>query len=596
MPSAPVAAVRDDVPQPTDRIVQLLAEMQALAVEGRPPSLHTVRAFLSTRKVSQQELTRLMAAAAAGTNGEAVAAVGRKPVHDTDPDAPRRWEKRRDGSAAVAAVRPDGGPRPCEGESLAPHVDGPPNSYRGSETRKDADTHEDPGVDGHLDGSDDLDGMDDPFAVQDPKPLRLTSPVDPAARAVEDLVHDLVDDFARAGHLTRAQISLAVSRRGMGLVSIEKVLTRLDEAGIDIDEDAPRRGYDGRYDLDGGRARRQVGSESLDSVASYLRQVGRYPLLNAADEQHLAAVIAMGEQARQGLFEHHHSPQEDARLIRAVRAGQEARDRFTCANLRLVISIARLPRYTSSGLDLGDLIQEGNSGLMHAVTKFNGTLGYKFSTYATWWIKQALLRGIADKGRTIRIPVHMHDKLSQLRQERHRLGQVLNRTPTVEELAERLDKAPAQVAAMLDYLQPVLSLDAPTGDEGDTALVDLLAQDEDHDGRYDPVELALATDRQFRLMTALQNVLSDRDLNIMVRRYGLDHEGERTLDDIGKDVGVTRERIRQIVTKSLARLSEDPAHHHLYEYLFDDLGDEFDMTALFAERSGEPCAQERLLP
>nr|WP_240894797.1 sigma-70 family RNA polymerase sigma factor [Kineococcus siccus] len=378
----------------------------------------------------------------------------------------------------------------------------------------------------------------------------------------------------------------------MDLASVDRVLVRLEEAGIDIDEDAPKQGYDGRHDLDGGRTRRQVGSENLDSLGSYFRQVSRYPLLSVADERRLAAVIAMGEQAQQGLSDEHRSPQEYVRLTNTAHAGREARHQFACANLRLVISIARLPRYTSSGLDLADLIQEGNTGLIHAVTKFDGTLGYKFSTYATWWIKQALLRGIADKGRAIRIPVHMHEQLARLRHERHRLEQVLDRNPTVEELAERLDKAPAQVAAMLDYLLPVLSLDAPVGEDADTALVDLLAQEEDHDGRYDPVELTLAADRQSQVLAALRRTLSDRDFKIMIRRYGLDHEGEKTLDDIGKEVGVTRERVRQLVAKSLARLSENPLHHHLYEYLFDDLRDEFDMTALFAERSGKTRAQE----
>jgi RNA polymerase primary sigma factor len=235
----------------------------------------------------------------------------------------------------------------------------------------------------------------------------------------------------------------------------------------------------------------------------------------------------------------------------------------------LVVSIAKLGRYAASGVELPDRIQDGNLGLIHAAKKFDATLGYKFSTYATWWIRQAIDRGIADRGRLIRLPVHMHERVMKLRRVRNRLLDRIDREPTLRELAEGMGEDPGTVAALLEHLQPIASTDAVVGTDGDVTLGDLLGEKADVDGRLDPAEVALTSARHRDLKAVMDAVLDQREQRAINRRFGLDDGDDQTLDVVGREIGVTRERARQILNKALTRLSMSSQTLPLYAYLLD---------------------------
>jgi RNA polymerase sigma factor (sigma-70 family) len=281
--------------------------------------------------------------------------------------------------------------------------------------------------------------------------------------------------------------------------------------------------------------------------------LGRWQLLSKDDEARLGAVIEEGAAARARLEAPQPLSAEERRRARAqVRAGQEATDQFVHANLRLVISIAR--RYQSSGMPLADLIQEGNLGLMHAVEKFDWRKGFKFSTYATWWIKQAITRGIANQERTIRLPVHAGDIVSLLSKTSARLEGSLGRRPTVAELAHESGLSPAQVEDTQGWMQDTTSLDQPIGSEGDLSLGDRVA-DPDEDPAGDVIA-ADTVDQVSRLLASLD----ERERRILVLRYGLDGGGEpRTLEDVSSHFDLTRERIRQIEVKAMCKLRHPSA-------------------------------------
>jgi RNA polymerase primary sigma factor len=259
-----------------------------------------------------------------------------------------------------------------------------------------------------------------------------------------------------------------------------------------------------------------------DAVRLYLRSIGRVPLLTREDEVRLAKRVEQNDMA--------------------------AKNRLIEANLRLVVSIAK--RYTGRGLTLLDLIQEGNLGLIRAVEKFDWRRGFKFSTYATWWIRQAITRALADQSRTIRIPVHMVERMNRVARARRTLIQKLNREPTPEEVAEAVEMAPNKVEDILKLGQEPVSLEAPVGsDEGDAALGDFI-----EDAAIDrPLEVVANRIRDADLQDVLQS-LPWRERRVIELRYGLVPEGPMTLEDIGREVGVTRERVRQIESKTLAML------------------------------------------
>jgi RNA polymerase primary sigma factor len=277
---------------------------------------------------------------------------------------------------------------------------------------------------------------------------------------------------------------------------------------------------------------------SDDSVRLYLREIGKIPLLNAEEELALAQKVVAGD--------------------------KKAKDKMAEANMRLVVSIAK--RYSGRGLDFLDLIQEGNTGLLRAVEKFDPDKGFKFSTYATWWIRQAITRAIADQARTIRIPVHMVETINKLLRTQRRMTQELNREPTIEELAKELEMEPEKVEYVIKIKQDITSLDAGVGRDGDgddeSVLGDFI---EDEDGAT-PEESATSQLLKEQVQSVL-STLSDREQKIIKMRFGLENGKSHTLEEVGQEFAVTRERIRQIEAKALAKLRKHKDAKKLHEYL-----------------------------
>ena len=292
-------------------------------------------------------------------------------------------------------------------------------------------------------------------------------------------------------------------------------------------------------------AGRSSGSDN-DSLRRYLEEVGAHPLLTAEDEQRLAAVIIAGRAATTRLEEGPVSTAQRVTLKRAVRDGEEARTRFINANLRLVVSIAR--RFDGGGLSVLDLVQEGNLGLMRAVEKFDHTKGFKFSTYATWWIRQAIGRALADGSRTIRVPSHVRETYSLIDQSTERLAAELDRPPTSAEVARHTGLSKDHVDLARQHRNALVSLSAPVGAEGDTDLGDLIA-DRSAETAFD--EMIRRIDR--RVLDAQLARLSEREREVIVLRFGLGDE-PCTLAEIGERFDLTRERIRQIEARALGKL------------------------------------------
>jgi len=288
--------------------------------------------------------------------------------------------------------------------------------------------------------------------------------------------------------------------------------------------------------------------ENEDLVACYLAEIGRYELLTKDDEVRLAQAIEAGDVARRELDAGVRlSAQRRRELRRTIRAGEAATEQFVQANLRLVVSIAK--RYQSSGVPLLDLVQEGNLGLMHAVEKFEWRKGFKFSTYATWWIRQAITRGIANTGRTIRIPVHASDTMSRILRTRAALEMEIGRAPSTAELARAVELPEDRVVETLLHAVEPLSLSEPLGEDTDATLGDVVADD----GTLDPG--TVVTDAMLpEALDVLLSLLDDRERDVLAFRYGLDRGEPRTLEEVGARFELTRERIRQIESHAMAKL------------------------------------------
>ncbi len=286
---------------------------------------------------------------------------------------------------------------------------------------------------------------------------------------------------------------------------------------------------------------------TADTVGLYLDEVSGHDLLTAEDEVHLARAMELGKKAKTALETTPHDPAERARLMRAVAAGEEAKMTFIRSNLRLVISIAK--RYTGRGLDLLDLIQEGNLGLIRAVEKFDWRKGFKFSTYATWWIRQAITRGLGNNGRTIRLPVHMVDVVRTVHDTRQSLHDQFHRAPTLEEISEASGLDTERVLAALEAPAETVSLDRPVGEDGDASLQDFV----EDEAAVDPELRAAAAWRRDRLIMALSH-LDNEEKQVIWLRFGLDGDEPWTLSDVGKVLNATRERVRQIEARGLAKL------------------------------------------
>jgi RNA polymerase primary sigma factor len=299
-----------------------------------------------------------------------------------------------------------------------------------------------------------------------------------------------------------------------------------------------------------------------DTVRMYLKEIGRVSLLTADDERELAMRIEAGVQAEQRRAASNGTLAEiDRRILAgAVRDGDEARAELIQANLRLVVSIAK--RYVGRGMLFLDLIQEGNLGLMRAVEKFDYTKGFKFSTYATWWIRQAITRAIADQARTIRIPVHMVESMNRVMRIQRQMTQELEREPTIDELAEKTGLTSERVREIQRIALDPLSLDSPVGEEDDSNLADFI-EDSAADA---PAEVATRRMLAQAVEEALGE-LSDREKEVVKLRFGLIDGQARTLEEVGKEFGVTRERIRQIEAKTLAKLRHPQRSQKLKEFL-----------------------------
>jgi RNA polymerase primary sigma factor len=332
----------------------------------------------------------------------------------------------------------------------------------------------------------------------------------------------------------------------------------------------------GLYDVDGVAtvARRTVerpasegrGSGTSDPVRMYLKEIGRVSLLTAQQEVDLAkriesgtvAAVELADRSAQGTLDA--LDFADRRRLRRIEAdGERAKKQLIQANLRLVVSIAK--RYVGRGMLFLDLIQEGNLGLMRAVEKFDYTKGFKFSTYATWWIRQAITRAIADQARTIRIPVHMVESINKVHRVQRQMLQELEREPTIEELADRTGLTASRVREIERISRDPVSLDAPIGEEDDSNMADIIA-----DVRADaPAEVAAQRSVKQALLEALGE-LNEREQKVVMMRFGLEDGQIKTLEEVGREFGVTRERIRQIESKTLAKLRHPHRSQKLRDY------------------------------
>ena len=307
----------------------------------------------------------------------------------------------------------------------------------------------------------------------------------------------------------------------------------------------------------------QITGATADPVKDYLKQIGKVPLLNAAEEVELAMRIEAGLFAEEKLS--HMSAAEKSSQLGldlqwVARDGQRAKSHLLGANLRLVVSLAK--RYTGRGMQFLDLIQEGNLGLIRAVEKFDYTKGFKFSTYATWWIRQAITRAMADQARTIRIPVHMVEVINKLARVQRQMLQDLGREPTPEELSRELDMTPEKVIEVQKYGREPISLHTPLGEDGDSEFGDLIEDTE----AVVPADAVGFTMLQ-RQLESLLDSLSEREAGVIRMRFGLGDGQPKTLDQIGDTFGVTRERIRQIESKTMAKLRHPSRSQSLRDYL-----------------------------
>lgn len=340
-------------------------------------------------------------------------------------------------------------------------------------------------------------------------------------------IQELMKKGKKDGAVTQDEVMSAIPNAEEDLELLDEVYTRFLQLGIDIVDNLDK---DNLFEADKKEKKTEKVSVSLseisdDSIRMYLNEIGRVDLLSSEEE------IDLGKKIRAG--------------------DQEARKKLAAANLRLVVSIAK--KYMGRGLGLLDLIQEGNVGLFRAVDKFDPDKGFKFSTYATWWIRQWVTRAIADQARTIRVPVHMIETINKFTHTYRRLTQELTREPLMEELATELDMDIRKVRQIMRISQDILSLDAPVGSEEDTSLWDFI-EDDKNPTPDNQTNMNLLKDNLYEML----DFLTPRERKIIIMRFGLNGGDVHTLEEVGKEFGVTRERIRQIEAKTLEKLKEHP--------------------------------------
>jgi RNA polymerase primary sigma factor len=385
------------------------------------------------------------------------------------------------------------------------------------------------------------------------------SPTALPREAQVDEVKELITRGKEQGFLTSDEIAAGLASAELPPESMDAVLQAFTNEGIEVvdgadaDEEAPV-------------SRREAEELALkaptnDPVRMYLKEIGKVPLLTAEEEVDLAKRIEAGLFSSEKLATSKKLQDKMRRDLEWIeRDGQLAKKKLVEANLRLVVSIAK--RYVGRGMLFLDLIQEGNLGLIRAVEKFDYTKGYKFSTYATWWIRQAITRAIADQARTIRIPVHMVETINKLIRIQRQLLQDLGREPLPEEIAKEMDLTPDKVREILKVSQEPVSLETPIGEEEDSHLGDFI---EDSDAVV-PVDAASFILLQEQLDSVL-HTLSDREKKVIQLRFGLTDGHPRTLEEVGREFGVTRERIRQIESKTLSKLRHPSRSQKLRDYL-----------------------------
>jgi RNA polymerase primary sigma factor len=407
---------------------------------------------------------------------------------------------------------------------------------------------------------------DDPIAVVGASPVGTPSAVaaaggmgpgqpagNGAAPTQAEALERLLAAGADRGFVTTTEIAKALQHEAVDPKAVKRVARRLHGANIGIVDDG-----------DQPRVAAPLGpdpSASVDAVRLYLNEIGRVDLLKPEREVDLAKRVEAGIHAGTILDSPIHvSPEQRARLRRVERLGRRAKQELIEANLRLVVSIAK--RYVGRGLLFPDLIQEGNLGLMRAVDKFDYTRGYKFSTYATWWIRQMISRSIADQSRTIRIPVHLVETMNKIKRVERSLVQLLGREPTLEEIATAVELPVAKVEEFRRLGVDPSSLDAPVGEEGDASMGELI---EDANAVV-PLEAAAYQLLQQHLGHVLEE-LPLRERTVIERRFGLSDAQPHTLEQVGAELGLTRERIRQIEAKALAKLRHPSFANALEGYL-----------------------------
>ncbi|WP_232375258.1 RNA polymerase sigma factor [Mycolicibacterium baixiangningiae] len=432
-------------------------------------------------------------------------------------------------------------------KTRAPKTDGPATRGRGKKS-----TAPEAGAADALDG-DDLDGADTLEAEPE-------IDVDEADLELDDLDTDDEAEPAEAEGATPAVV------KGGAVPAAPAT----EDEEISEPSEKDKASGDFVWDEEESEALRQARKDaeltaSADSVRAYLKQIGKVALLNAEEEVELAKRIEAGLFATQKLAElvekGEKLPVQQRRDMQWIcRDGDRAKNHLLEANLRLVVSLAK--RYTGRGMAFLDLIQEGNLGLIRAVEKFDYTKGYKFSTYATWWIRQAITRAMADQARTIRIPVHMVEVINKLGRIQRELLQDLGREPTPEELAKEMDITPEKVLEIQQYAREPISLDQTIGDEGDSQLGDFI-EDSEAVVAVDAVSFTLLQDQ----LQSVLETLSEREAGVVRLRFGLTDGQPRTLDEIGQVYGVTRERIRQIESKTMSKLRHPSRSQVLRDYL-----------------------------
>jgi RNA polymerase primary sigma factor len=356
---------------------------------------------------------------------------------------------------------------------------------------------------------------------------------------VEQLIEQLLKRGRQRGFLTVSEVQQELEEAEAAPEAFERAVDLLRTRGVELteDESEPDHAFDAQDEV-----------WVSDPVRMYLNDIGRYRLLTAQEEVELSMQLESGLKATAQLEKDSDLANEDRVILEGtVRRGEAAHRRLVESNLRLVVSIAR--RYVGRGMALLDLIQEGNLGLMRAVERFDYRRGFRFSTYATWWIRQSITRAIADQGRNIRMPIHIVDTINKLTRAQRDLAQALGREPTAEELAKELDLGVERLAELIRIAQDTISLETPVGEEEESTLADFV---EDLEAEV-PADAATFRLLQENLAVALEG-LNPREREVLIMRFGLADGRMRTLEEVGEHFKVTRERIRQLETKALAKL------------------------------------------